>query len=207
MRGSPMGPGTGGQAVLPAEHADETGQEPLPGLPPARAVDVIAFCDGPVDHAVTAPPTAAVDPGPARGHAASWPARRRPPPRQRPRGEVFGQQTPDHRARPRGRAPETHCPLRPPLEAAEDRRPRLCRRWTDPGADHGARTAGGRVGGDGCRGRCDGGRTPGARGVWSRPEPTAAARRSRHRARSTASSLRRRCSRSGSVPARASACR
>lgn len=64
VRGSPLGPGTGGQAVLPAEHADETGQEPLLGLPPARAVDVIAFCDGPVDHAVTAPPTAAVDPGP-----------------------------------------------------------------------------------------------------------------------------------------------
>ncbi|WP_326718283.1 DUF6368 family protein [Streptomyces sp. NBC_00243] len=55
-----MGPGIGDEAVFEAEHADEVGQEPLIGFTPTHAVDVIAFCDSPVDHVVTALLTAAV---------------------------------------------------------------------------------------------------------------------------------------------------
>ncbi|WP_328498827.1 DUF6368 family protein [Streptomyces sp. NBC_00414] len=54
------GPGIGDEAVFEAEHADETEQEPLIGFIPTHAVDVIAFCNGPVDHVATALLTAAV---------------------------------------------------------------------------------------------------------------------------------------------------
>ncbi|MFB7851558.1 DUF6368 family protein [Streptomyces sp. NPDC056053] len=46
-----MGPGIGDEAVFEAEHADEVDQEPLIGFIPTHAVDVIAFCNRPVDHA------------------------------------------------------------------------------------------------------------------------------------------------------------
>ncbi|MBA4867252.1 hypothetical protein H1V43_39480 [Streptomyces sp. PSKA54] len=55
-----MGPGIGDEAVFEAEHADEVDQEPLIGFTPTHAVDVIAFCNSPVDHAVTARLTAAI---------------------------------------------------------------------------------------------------------------------------------------------------
>ncbi|MFF1847577.1 DUF6368 family protein [Streptomyces sp. NPDC058217] len=55
-----VGPGLGDEAVFEAEHADEVGQEVLIGFTPTNAVDVIAFCDKPVDHVVTALLTAAV---------------------------------------------------------------------------------------------------------------------------------------------------
>jgi hypothetical protein len=55
-----MGPGIGDEAIFDAEHADEVDQEPLVGFTPAYAVDVIAFCNEPVDHVVTALLTAAV---------------------------------------------------------------------------------------------------------------------------------------------------
>ncbi|MFJ2923452.1 DUF6368 family protein [Streptomyces massasporeus] len=55
-----MGPGIGDAAVFEAEHADEVDQEPLIGFTPTHAVDVIAFCNRPVDHLVTALLTAAV---------------------------------------------------------------------------------------------------------------------------------------------------
>ncbi|MFD6972202.1 DUF6368 family protein [Streptomyces sp. NPDC059979] len=55
-----MGPGIGGEAIFTAEHADEVDQEPLIGFTPTHAVDVIAFCNRPVDHVVTALLTAAV---------------------------------------------------------------------------------------------------------------------------------------------------
>ncbi|MER5498661.1 MULTISPECIES: DUF6368 family protein [unclassified Streptomyces] len=41
----------GDEAVFEAEHADEVDQEPLIGFIPTHAVDVIAFCNRPVDHA------------------------------------------------------------------------------------------------------------------------------------------------------------
>ncbi|TXS81324.1 hypothetical protein EAO76_00740 [Streptomyces sp. sk2.1] len=46
-----MGPGIGDEAVFEAEYADEVDQEPLIGFIPTHAVDVIAFCNRPVDHA------------------------------------------------------------------------------------------------------------------------------------------------------------
>lgn len=55
-----MGPGIGDEAIFDAEHADEVDQEPLIGFAPTYAVDVIAFCNRPVDHVVTALLTAAV---------------------------------------------------------------------------------------------------------------------------------------------------
>ncbi|MFB7168156.1 DUF6368 family protein [Streptomyces sp. NPDC056242] len=55
-----MGPGIGDEAMFDAEHADEVDQEPLIGFTPTHAVDVIAFCNRPVDHLVTALLTAAV---------------------------------------------------------------------------------------------------------------------------------------------------
>ncbi|MFI0968450.1 DUF6368 family protein [Streptomyces sp. NPDC021080] len=55
-----MGPGIGEEAIFGAEHADEADQEPLIGFTPTHAVDVIAFCNSPVDHAVTALLTAAI---------------------------------------------------------------------------------------------------------------------------------------------------
>lgn len=54
------GPGIGDEAIFMAEHADEVDQEPLIGFTPTHAVDVIAFCNRPVDHVVTALLTAAV---------------------------------------------------------------------------------------------------------------------------------------------------
>lgn len=55
-----MGPGIGDEAIFAAEHADEVDQEPLIGFTPTYAVDVVAFCNDPVDHVVTALLTAAV---------------------------------------------------------------------------------------------------------------------------------------------------
>ncbi|MFF6787297.1 DUF6368 family protein [Streptomyces sp. NPDC012510] len=55
-----MGPGIGDEATFDAEHADEAGQEPLIGFTSTHAVDVIAFCNSPVDHAVAALLTAAI---------------------------------------------------------------------------------------------------------------------------------------------------
>ncbi|MFI0506934.1 DUF6368 family protein [Streptomyces albogriseolus] len=55
-----MGPGIGDEALFEAEHADEVDQEPLIGFTPTHAVNVIAFCNRPVDHVVTALLTAAV---------------------------------------------------------------------------------------------------------------------------------------------------
>ncbi|CAM5669039.1 hypothetical protein SAVIM338S_06977 [Streptomyces avidinii] len=55
-----MGPGVGDEAIFEAEHADEDGLESFIGFTPTHAVDVIASCNRPVDHAVTALLTAAV---------------------------------------------------------------------------------------------------------------------------------------------------
>lgn len=55
-----IGPGIGGDAIFEAEHADEIDQKPLIGFTPTHAVDVIAFCNSPVDHIVVALLTAAV---------------------------------------------------------------------------------------------------------------------------------------------------
>ncbi|WP_143076718.1 DUF6368 family protein [Streptomyces sp. MUSC 14] len=55
-----MGPGVGDEAIFEAEHADEVDQQPLIGFTPTHAVDVIALCNRPVDHVVTALLTAAV---------------------------------------------------------------------------------------------------------------------------------------------------
>ncbi|MDT0386172.1 DUF6368 family protein [Streptomyces dubilierae] len=55
-----MGPGIGDEAAFEAEHADEVDRERLIGFAPTHAVDVIAFCNRPVDHLVTALLTAAV---------------------------------------------------------------------------------------------------------------------------------------------------
>lgn len=55
-----MGPGVGDEVNSEAEHADEVDQQPLIGFSPTHAVDVIAFCNRPVDHVVTALLTAAV---------------------------------------------------------------------------------------------------------------------------------------------------
>ncbi|WP_329538240.1 DUF6368 family protein (plasmid) [Streptomyces sp. NBC_01450] len=43
-----------------AEHGDGGDQRPLIGFAPTRAVDVIAFCNSPVDHIATALLTAAI---------------------------------------------------------------------------------------------------------------------------------------------------
>lgn len=55
-----MGPGVGDEAIFEAEHAGEVDQKSLIGFTPTHAVDVIAFCNRPVDHLVTALLTAAV---------------------------------------------------------------------------------------------------------------------------------------------------
>ncbi|WP_162624722.1 DUF6368 family protein [Streptomyces cadmiisoli] len=55
-----MGPGIGDEAVFEAEHADEVDQESLIGFTPTHPVDVVAFCNRPVDHLVTVLLTAAV---------------------------------------------------------------------------------------------------------------------------------------------------
>ncbi|GLW01388.1 DUF6368 family protein [Streptomyces lavendulae] len=55
-----MGPGVGDEAIFDAEHADEVDRQPLIGFTPTHAVDVIAFCNRPVDHVVTALLTAAI---------------------------------------------------------------------------------------------------------------------------------------------------
>jgi hypothetical protein len=55
-----MGPGIGDEAIFEAEHADEVDQEHLISFTPTHAVNVIAFCNRPVDHLVTALLTAAV---------------------------------------------------------------------------------------------------------------------------------------------------
>ncbi|MFE2151479.1 DUF6368 family protein [Streptomyces lavendulae] len=55
-----MGPGIGDENIFEAEHADEVDQEALIGFNPTHAVDVIAFCNRPVDHVVTALLTASV---------------------------------------------------------------------------------------------------------------------------------------------------
>lgn len=55
-----MGPGIGDEAIFDAEHADEGDQQPLIGFTPTHAVDVIAFCNSPLDHVATALLTAAV---------------------------------------------------------------------------------------------------------------------------------------------------
>jgi hypothetical protein len=55
-----MGPGIGGEAVFEAEHADEVDQEGLIGFAPTHAVDIVAFCNSPIDHVVTALLTAGV---------------------------------------------------------------------------------------------------------------------------------------------------
>jgi hypothetical protein len=55
-----MRPGIGDEAIFEAEHADEVDQKSLIGFAPTHAVDVIAFCNRPVDHLVTALLTAAV---------------------------------------------------------------------------------------------------------------------------------------------------
>ncbi|MFD1829290.1 DUF6368 family protein [Streptomyces desertarenae] len=57
---SVMGAGIDDESVFEAEHAGEAGQKHLIGFTPAHAVDVVAFCDSPVDHVVTALLTAAV---------------------------------------------------------------------------------------------------------------------------------------------------
>lgn len=57
---SVMGPGIGDESIFEAEHADEVDQEPLLGFTPTHAVNVVAFCNRPVDHFVTALLTAAV---------------------------------------------------------------------------------------------------------------------------------------------------
>jgi hypothetical protein len=54
------GPGIGDEAAFEAEHADEVDQKPLIGFAPTHAVDVIAFCNSPVDHMVAALLTAAI---------------------------------------------------------------------------------------------------------------------------------------------------
>jgi hypothetical protein len=56
---SAMGPGIGDESVFEAEHADEVDQEYLIGFAPTHTVDVVAFCNRPVDHVVTALLTAA----------------------------------------------------------------------------------------------------------------------------------------------------
>ncbi|MFF3014805.1 DUF6368 family protein [Streptomyces sp. NPDC057939] len=55
-----MGPGIGDENIFESEHADEGDQESLIGFTPTHAVDVIACCNKPVDHVVTALLTAAV---------------------------------------------------------------------------------------------------------------------------------------------------
>ncbi|MGW0696364.1 DUF6368 family protein [Streptomyces sp. NPDC002738] len=57
---SVLGPGIGDESIFEAEHADEVDQEPFIGFTPTHAVDVVAFCNRPVDHVVTVLLTAAV---------------------------------------------------------------------------------------------------------------------------------------------------
>ncbi|MEV5731058.1 DUF6368 family protein [Streptomyces pharetrae] len=57
---SVMGPGIGDESVFEAEHADEVDQESLIGFTPTHAVNVVAFSNRPVDHAVAALLSAAV---------------------------------------------------------------------------------------------------------------------------------------------------
>ncbi|WP_406503027.1 DUF6368 family protein [Streptomyces sp. NBC_01602] len=57
---SVLGPGIGDESIFDAEHADEVDQEPFIGFTPTHAVDVVAFCNRPVDHVVTVLLTAAV---------------------------------------------------------------------------------------------------------------------------------------------------
>ncbi|MFJ9968342.1 DUF6368 family protein [Streptomyces avermitilis] len=54
---SVMGPGIGDGSIFEAEQVD---QEPLIGFTPTHAVGIVAFCNRPVDHVVTALLTAAV---------------------------------------------------------------------------------------------------------------------------------------------------
>ncbi|MFJ9774706.1 DUF6368 family protein [Kitasatospora sp. NPDC101157] len=55
-----MGPGIGDEEIFEAEHADGPDLEPLIGFGPTCAVDVIAGCNGQIDHLTTALLTAAV---------------------------------------------------------------------------------------------------------------------------------------------------
>ncbi|WP_137951216.1 DUF6368 family protein [Streptomyces avermitilis] len=55
-----MGPGIGDESIFEAEHSDEVDQKPLIGFTPTHAVDVIAFCNSPIDHVVTALVTPAI---------------------------------------------------------------------------------------------------------------------------------------------------
>ncbi|MEU9112425.1 DUF6368 family protein [Streptomyces sp. NPDC048483] len=55
-----MGPDVGDEAIFQAEHADEDDQKLFLGFTSTHAVDVITFCNTPVDHVVTALLTAAV---------------------------------------------------------------------------------------------------------------------------------------------------
>ncbi|WP_153183298.1 DUF6368 family protein [Streptomyces sp. E5N91] len=57
---SVMGPGIGDESIFEVEHADEIDHEPFIGFTPTHAVDVVAFCNLPVDHVATALLTAAV---------------------------------------------------------------------------------------------------------------------------------------------------
>ncbi|MFD5159724.1 DUF6368 family protein [Streptomyces hawaiiensis] len=57
---SVMGPRIGDESVFEAEHADEVDQESLIGFTPTHAVNVVAFCNRPVDHVVAALLSAAV---------------------------------------------------------------------------------------------------------------------------------------------------
>ncbi|MFH8738324.1 MULTISPECIES: DUF6368 family protein [unclassified Streptomyces] len=57
---SVMGPGIGDESIFEAEQADEVDHEPFIGFTPTHSVDVVAFCNPPVDHVVTALLTAAV---------------------------------------------------------------------------------------------------------------------------------------------------
>ncbi|MGC4979495.1 DUF6368 family protein [Streptomyces sp. DT193] len=57
---SVMGPGIGDESIFEAEHAADVDQEPFIGFRPTHAVDIVAFCNRPVDHVVTALLTAAV---------------------------------------------------------------------------------------------------------------------------------------------------
>ncbi|MES4906815.1 MULTISPECIES: DUF6368 family protein [unclassified Streptomyces] len=55
-----MGPGIGDEETFEAEHADEADQKRVIGFTPTHAVDVLAFCNSPVDHVVLALLTAGI---------------------------------------------------------------------------------------------------------------------------------------------------
>ncbi|MFD8869395.1 DUF6368 family protein [Streptomyces sp. NPDC059590] len=55
-----MGPGIGDEEIFEAEHADEADQRPLIGFTPTHTVDVLTFCDSPVDHVALALLTAGI---------------------------------------------------------------------------------------------------------------------------------------------------